>query len=456
MLMLNMKESNRNTKMPDPINFDAPPPPRYRRPDAPIGEPPRSSFDDAPGLSSDPFDNPDIPTPTIDWDALDFGVEDEPTRNTFKASLKKKVGAVALGLLVSVGAFTGFRASHDTSSETQAAPTAQIADNGVAPTISQPTERVKSSLEQRYADTKIEIQDHPFAPIETPGHPYASSLEQKSIDKILKRQQGEFVTAAKLSSGVRVNMYRSGLDDKQEPLTVDMRAMDMLVTETINHAGNIDGSPVNAQIKELQAKAARGELDLKLDIMIVSDEKLCLAVPKDATATQEAEQTLAPKDQIMKSTTQECFGGIDDRLSLANDPTAALNQFIMVIDMGSGHPHDYFDADVKATDQVLTPDQTAAVTTSHELAHALFGATDQNGVFNMDQEHALFVNHVESRMFGFFVDLNNQKQPTSVITPEHVDDPPVVTSPHSNQTVQVATSHEAFQQAVEAAKQQNQ
>ncbi|MEO5627536.1 MAG: hypothetical protein ABIQ89_01450 [Candidatus Saccharimonadales bacterium] len=335
-------------------------------------------------------------------------------------SLKKKFGAIAVAGLATLGAFGAFKTGQG-SEEVQPVTTSQEAS-----TADTSVERARSIIELHYEESKAVEQSTPFAMVSEPGKERVAQQEQATMTKILESHQAEFMTATQLSSGIKVNLYTSKLDDKREPLSVDVRALDVMVNELISQAGTIENSPISNQIEEIQALAAKGQIKLKLDVVLVSDEKLCLTRPDAGDSA--GQQQLAEKTDLMVKQGR-CSGGVNGR-AFQEDPSApSLNQFVMALDNGEGFAKSYYSPELIDQDKILPPDQMTAVTISHEFGHALVGLTNQNGVLgaNADSEHEQFVNPLESKMFGYYCDLSaDPSNNVELITPVHVENVPAI------------------------------
>jgi hypothetical protein len=224
---------------------------------------------------------------------------------------------------------------------------------------------------------------------------YADEKFEERINSRLEKLSAEFQFATKLSSGIEINFYKSAQDDKKEPLEVDVKALDVLMNQIIANAAETDYKTAAADMKELKRKAENGELGIRLSIVVVSDESLCL--PED----QSSPDQLVERD--IKAQSTNC-GAIGENYRVSNmGPTN--NQLITVVDPGAFGPQPYYDQDLQAYQEGVTANFGINTTFAHEAAHALFGATPQNGTLNADDEHHLFVHGQEAMMFGKMVEL---------------------------------------------------
>jgi hypothetical protein len=525
--MFIQKQKVKNKKMP---NYELPPPSSFRSP-TDIGPPPPRIGDHPTAYSADIPPRPpsrrsystDIPRPDtgrpsssyednsfddqpIPIAGQDFHITVEPTDNLARRAatrvanhyvdvtegakekgpgrmrrVGKALAQTVLPALMAISAIIGVGAAR---SESQV-PEQRTETSTPANAPEKTPEKPKSALEQKYQESKVEVQDHPFTAkdlipeqvrtkyealnkqraqleldqskswgsktskedgeritkqlqevrgeIKSIDDQYSPELaaehRDKTIDALLEKHQAEFKVAAKLSSGIRVNIYGSKLDSPSEPLDIDPRALDVMMNELIDRAATVEGNPAHNEIKELQAKAAKGELNMKLSLMMVSDERLCIAgkLTEDGNAIERgSDQLINPKEEkVLKCQA----AGLNYRTSGSKVNGKVIsspdyNQFVMALDSGPGRPTEVYSPEAKKRNITLDPDQQAAVVASHEIAHALFGATNMNGQLSGEDEHTKFVFPVQSKMYEYYCDLKGNKDvKIQQATPFHVDTP---------------------------------
>lgn len=330
---------------------------------------------------------------------------------------REKLGALGLAALAAASGFVGYKTLQDDGAVIRETTTAYQLES-----LSADMEEANRLIAEYYQASEVVEQGTPFGPISAPGREKVTAEEQKIIDGLLEKHQAEFITAVQLSSGLKINIYKSGLDDKQEPLEVDIRALDIMVNEVIKQAGEVENSPVQKQMELLQKQAAKGKVNLKIDMMLVSDESLCLENPANRNEDLLSSQTLVEKALTRDIT--RCGGGVNSRVQMTDQGAYSLNQFIMALDMGVGMPRGYYSPEVVEKGQSLAPGQKTAVTISHELGHAFVGITDQNAVLGSEREHNEFVYPLESQMYAYYCDLGAIRDSNvELITPVQIEAP---------------------------------
>jgi hypothetical protein len=230
--------------------------------------------------------------------------------------------------------------------------------------------------------------------------------EQKLIQTRLEQYDAELVTAVQLPSGIKANFYKSNVDTGETDFTVDPKAYSMFMDRVIKNMQNIPGSPVNAEMKAFAQKAKKGEVDLTLNIMVVSDPNLCLPLPLSY------EESITTPDYVSATDTTNCKAiGYNDRII---DPLPAKNQFIVVLNPGSRSTRSWYDPTAIAQNRFLPTEQSTALVAAHESAHSIV-AYAYNGRLLPEDEHNKIVFPTESRTYNNFCTLAGPGQ--QMITP---------------------------------------
>ncbi len=248
--------------------------------------------------------------------------------------------------------------------------------------------------------------------------------DEAVVKSQLEHYQAEFNMAVRTSQGIMFNIYTSKLDDKTEPLEIDPRALDVLITKVLDIGATLEGNPITSDIAVMRQKAMRGQLNLRLSLVLVSDERLCLV---------DSETPGVDKVLVRPPERQQCSAiGINVRAAEPHEPTN--NQFLVVLDSGTSRT---------TTGDPLPPDLGIALTVAHEVAHGLAGASSKNGTeeLSSDQvidgkqvkgtEHSHFVEPVQAKLQAYLQGLIEADQSTAesqagkhriaYLKPVHVD-----------------------------------
>jgi hypothetical protein len=266
-----------------------------------------------------------------------------------------------------------------------------------------------SAEKKQYQEARVQVFDTPFV-IESGASSEKTVSEKFMIEPALAAHQAEFQTAVQLSSGIKINFYRSALDDQTEPAEIDPKALEVLVNQLIKEAASIPNNPYAAAVAELQTKAATGGIDLRLSFLLVSDESKCL----DSSSTSRY------LEMVQRNATSCSNGGATFRYQKS---IPATNQFIVVADVASTYKpdymYDYYAAHPEQKFNSLTPSKTFTLIAAHEITHALIYNTSQNGLLSAEEEHAQFTDPLEAQIYEYMASLN--KQDAKYVTPFFVD-----------------------------------
>ncbi|GMU77321.1 MAG: hypothetical protein AMXMBFR46_01220 [Acidimicrobiia bacterium] len=240
--------------------------------------------------------------------------------------------------------------------------------------------------------------------------------EFRVVEPVLAKYEAVFERAVELSSGVRINFFTSKLDRDPEPLRMDDRALDVLMSKLIAATDDIADNPAAAQTARIRRLARRGRVELVWNVIAISDERQCLV-------SNPLSADVAPLVSSADSG-ESCVAG----LNFTGTPekyVAVSNQVVVLLDTGrwgaqfaNELPEYYENQDLRAP-QRLGPDQWMALTIVHEAGHALLGLTGLSGTLTEDEEHELFVEPLESELYDYFCGL--PKRSFKYLSPLHVD-----------------------------------
>jgi len=264
-----------------------------------------------------------------------------------------------------------------------------------------------------YRRSQLVIRHRPFKATQTPAN---VGSEMLSVRPTLKKYKAVFQGAVELSSGVRINFYRSRLDKPGEPLVIDYRALDVLINETIRAAGDLGESPAATQVAELQRLATQGRLELLWNIVAISDETKCI---NDERFSEPHARPFIPRSDPSDTCTTGMNAGYGVKY------LSVSNQIGVLLDVGRSDSRsslefpEYYELQGQRRARRLGPDQWMALTTAHEAAHALFALTGMAQVLSPDDEHDQFVHPIESAIYTRLSSL--PKQSFKYVSPLHVD-----------------------------------
>jgi hypothetical protein len=374
-----------------------------------------------------------------DWsEPVDMPHVTERAGNNWRRKVGGALGVAAVGAALYVsGVFGTGKKSSDRPASFHG-PALVIPKPSKKPMVKKP---VISEVERLYKDSKLVIQDHPFKSQATVADQEEFAKDYKiskknagfvfdmyrrgNIDTVkyeLDYLKARFKTAAQLTSGMTVNVYTSDLDNPAEPLDINLQALDVLVTETINLSQNVEGSPYNEEMAEIKQLADQGLLNLNISMVLLSDETLCIPGENKGKL---------PNKHLVNRNSVYCKGlGENVR---GNSPGRITDQFIAVLDTGAEGPRNYYSASAQQLGKVLNPDEFTAVAGAHEIAHAFVGNTKLNHAYSGDEEHSRFVFKVESNAYKLVCKLD-QDGTVSTIKPVHVEDDPTTTIPRDTNT----------------------